>query len=266
MAIPNHLKKLSVGEVVKLFVRTVARRLEELSKVDVVIVGAGPAGLACAWKLAEKGLRVLVLERMLGVGGGIRGGGMLLPLALVEEGMGLDMVKELRVRMEEVAPGLYAVDPTELVVALAHRAIQLGAKIWPGIFVEDLVVDYIDGKPRIGGVVINLSPIIEAGWHVDPLYIESRAVVDATGHDAYVAKLAIKKLRLGIEVKGLGPLAIWRGEEEVVASSGKLVDGLYVAGIAVGEIFGTHRMGPIVGGMLESGRRVAEQICRDLGA
>ncbi len=33
------------------------------SKVDVAIVGAGLAGLACAWKLAGEGLGVLVLER-----------------------------------------------------------------------------------------------------------------------------------------------------------------------------------------------------------
>ena len=33
------------------------------NKVDVAIVGAGLAGLACAWKLAGEGLSVLVLER-----------------------------------------------------------------------------------------------------------------------------------------------------------------------------------------------------------
>jgi len=33
------------------------------NKVDVVVVGAGPAGLACAWVAAGAGLQVLVLER-----------------------------------------------------------------------------------------------------------------------------------------------------------------------------------------------------------
>jgi len=51
--------------------------------VDVIVVGAGPSGLSAAWHLAGKGFRVLVLEKMLGVGGGIRGGAMLLPLIIV---------------------------------------------------------------------------------------------------------------------------------------------------------------------------------------
>jgi electron transfer flavoprotein-quinone oxidoreductase len=33
------------------------------NKVDVIVVGAGPAGLACAWVAASAGLQVLVLER-----------------------------------------------------------------------------------------------------------------------------------------------------------------------------------------------------------
>jgi electron transfer flavoprotein-quinone oxidoreductase len=33
------------------------------NKVDVIVVGAGPAGLACAYTLAKKGVEVLVIER-----------------------------------------------------------------------------------------------------------------------------------------------------------------------------------------------------------
>jgi len=31
-------------------------------KKDVVVIGGGPAGLTCAWQLAEKGLSVILLE------------------------------------------------------------------------------------------------------------------------------------------------------------------------------------------------------------
>ncbi len=34
-----------------------------MEKFDVVVVGGGPGGSVCATKLAEKGRRVLVLER-----------------------------------------------------------------------------------------------------------------------------------------------------------------------------------------------------------
>ncbi len=34
-----------------------------MDKIDVVIVGAGLSGLACAYKLAEKDMQVIVVER-----------------------------------------------------------------------------------------------------------------------------------------------------------------------------------------------------------
>jgi ribulose 1,5-bisphosphate synthetase/thiazole synthase len=56
----------------------------------------------------------------------------------------------------------------------------------------------------------------------------------------------------------------WVGEEDVVSKTGRVVPGLYVAGMSVAEIYNTNRMGPIFGGMLVSGERVAEIIAEDL--
>ena len=44
---------------------------------DVLIVGAGPAGLTAAFYLAQQGLKVTIVERKLSTGGGIWGGGKL---------------------------------------------------------------------------------------------------------------------------------------------------------------------------------------------
>jgi len=55
-------------------------------------------------------------------------------------------------------------------------------------------------------------------------------------------------------------------EKLVVEKTGMVVPGLYVTGVAVCTVYGLPRMGPIFGGMLMSGRKVAEIISRDLGS
>lgn len=101
--------------------------------------------------------------------------------------------------------------------------------------------------------------------HVDPLYVESRAVLDATGHDAEVISIASRK-NPGLGMQVPGERSCWADEAErlVVERTGKMAPGLYVAGMAVGAVHGLPRMGPIFGGMLLSGKRVAEIITRDL--
>ena len=46
--------------------------------------------------------------------------------------------------------------------------------------------------------------------------------------------------------------------------TGEVCPGLYVAGMAAAALHGTPRMGPIFGGMLLSGRKVAEIIIHKL--
>jgi glycine oxidase len=55
---------------------------------DVVVVGAGVIGLACAWRCAQRGMRVLVLEREAEPGAGASGvaAGMLAPVTEAEFG------------------------------------------------------------------------------------------------------------------------------------------------------------------------------------
>jgi len=49
----------------------------EAMDVDVAVAGAGPSGLVTAYYLAKEGIRVVVFERQLRVGGGMPGGGMM---------------------------------------------------------------------------------------------------------------------------------------------------------------------------------------------
>lgn len=53
--------------------------------VDVVIVGAGPNGLACAIELADSGLEVLLYERAASIGGGLRSSSDLFAGCIVDQ-------------------------------------------------------------------------------------------------------------------------------------------------------------------------------------
>ena len=53
--------------------------------VDVALVGAGPANLVAAKKLAEADAKTVVFERNLAVGGGIWGGGMMFARMFVQK-------------------------------------------------------------------------------------------------------------------------------------------------------------------------------------
>lgn len=54
-----------------------AEWLQNLS-AEVCVVGAGPSGLLIAKRLAEGGLRTVLFEKRMSLGGGLWGGGMLL--------------------------------------------------------------------------------------------------------------------------------------------------------------------------------------------
>jgi len=105
-----------------------------------------------------------------------------------------------------------------------------------------------------------------SGMHVDPLYMQAKAVVDATGHDAEVVSVAARKVpELGIQLQGEKSAWSEVSEKLVVEHTGRVAPGLYVAGMAVAAVFGLPRMGPIFGGMLMSGRRIAEIVAEEIG-
>ncbi len=230
---------------------------------DVVIVGAGPSGLTAASYLAKSGFKTTLIERRLSFGGGIGGGGMQLH-KIVVDGRALKVLEDFKVRYSYLEKyDLYVLDSAELMAKLASVAIDSGAKLIHGLTVEDLIVR--EDPFRVEGVVVQWSSVLLAGLHVDPLFIHSKAVVDATGHDAEVLRILERKNpSLGIKVPGERSAYSELSELSVVERTGKVVEGLYVTGMAVAALNQLHRMGPIFSGMLLSGRKVAEEIIRDL--
>ncbi len=105
-----------------------------------------------------------------------------------------------------------------------------------------------------------------AGVHTDPFFIEARAVIDATGHDAEVAAVTARKNPdLGLTIHGEKSAYASVAEDLVIKYTGKVMEGLYVTGMAVAAAYGLPRMGgPIFGSMIMSGKRIAELIINDL--
>ncbi len=261
--------QLDEALITKVILEDFTEDFVEHIKTDVVIVGAGPTGVTAARYLAKTGIRVVVFERNLYVGGGMWGGGILFPKIVVQEEAKL-LLEEVGVKLKKKDGRLYTADSVETVLKGTAAALEAGAKIWVGMNVEDVVVRDLDTKPRISGVVINWNAVEKAGLHVDPIAVKSKIVVDATGHDANVVRVAVKKLP---EVKlptstgsVIGEKPMWAevGEKNVVENTCEVLPGLFVAGMAASAVFGSPRMGPIFGGMFMSGKKVAELISQSL--
>jgi len=243
--------------VTKLIVEKTAQDWIDLSEVDVVIVGAGPAGLTAAYYLAKAGLKTVIFERKLSFGGGIGGGGMLFHKIVVQSPAD-EILREMGCKLEKVGENLYVTDGSAMIAKLANSAIDAGAKIILGVTVDD-VIDRNEESPRIVGVVIQCTAVIMAGIHVDPLGVRAKAVIDCTGHDAEVLSVASRKIpELNLFIQGEKSMWTAEGEKVIVEKTGEVCSGLYAAGMAVAALHNTPRMGPIFGGMLLSGKKVAE--------
>ena len=235
-------------------------------ELDVAIVGAGPSGMTAAWKLAEEGFKVAIFERKLSIGGGMWGGGMTWNIIVVQE-ESRHVLDELGLKLKEFRPGYYTVDAIAATTTLASRATLSGAHIFNCMSVEDLVLREVDGKKRVTGIVINSSAVEVAGLHVDPLVLYCRYLIDSTGHDLEVLQTLVRKndVRLHTPSGDIeGEQSMWAeiAETNTVKNTREVFPGVYVAGMAANACFGSYRMGPIFGGMLLSGEKVAKEIGR----
>jgi thiamine thiazole synthase len=108
-----------------------------------------------------------------------------------------------------------------------------------------------------------------ANLHVDPLTIQSKFVVDATGHATEVVAILQKKndIKLFTETGEIvGEKSLWAeaAEKDTMTNTREVFPGLYICGMAANATFGSYRMGPVFGGMLLSGEKVATLIIEQL--
>ncbi|MFQ5998176.1 MAG: sulfide-dependent adenosine diphosphate thiazole synthase [Candidatus Bathyarchaeia archaeon] len=261
----SKLREVDETDITRAIFSRAAREWADFTESDVIVVGAGPAGLAAAMYLARYGFKTVIFERRLSFGGGIGGGGMMFH-KLVIQSPADEILREVKCKVEPLTEGVFTADTAEMIAKLAAGAIDAGTKIVPGIVVDDVM--FRDTPLRVTGAVVQWTSVTMAGLHVDPLGVKAQAVVDCTGHDAEVLAIVSRKIpELNIVVPG--EKSMWSPEAEklMLKNTGEVCPGLYVAGMAAAALYQTPRMGPVFGGMLLSGKKIADVVtekCRAL--
>ena len=232
--------------------------------VDVAIVGAGPAGMCCAYYLAKAGRQVVIFERKLSVGGGMWGGGIMFNEIVFQE-KARKILDEFVIKSRIYSKGYYLADSIEAVSTICSRTVKAGAKIFNLLSVEDVMVR----QKRVCGLVLNWTAVEMANLHVDPITMKAKFVVDASGHAAEVVHIAQNKSGMKLRTKTgkiMGEKSMWAqvAEGMIVKNSKEVCPGLYVCGMSANAVFGGPRMGPIFGGMLLSGKKVADELLKRL--
>lgn len=248
----------------KAIIETYKDKLVRCLDVDIAIVGAGPAGMCCGYYLAKRNKKVAIFEKKLSVGGGMWGGGIMFNEIVVQK-KAKGILDEFGVRTREYEKGYFTADSIEAVSTICSKTVKAGVTIFNLLSAEDVMVK----DKRVKGLVLNWTAVEMAHLHVDPITMASRFVVDATGHSAEVARIIERKsgVRLNTRTgKIVGEQSMWAdaGEEMIVKNSKEVCPGLYVCGMCANAVFGGPRMGPIFGGMLLSGKKVAEDLLKKL--
>ncbi len=262
----NIMSQVVENTISDAIIRNFAEKFRTNLTLDVAIVGGGPSALVAAKTLADAGVKVAIFERKLAPGGGTWGGGMLFNEVVVQDDA-IYILDEFGIKHRELdnAPGYHTLDSVEMASALIYGAVHAGAKIFNSVSVEDIV--FRDEK--VGGLVINWTPVERLGMHVDPLTVLSKCVLDGTGHPSEIIRLAVDKAKVQLDtptgnILGERPMWVDKGEASTVENTKEYYPGLFACGMSANNVMGGYRMGPIFGGMLMSGKKAADLIIEKL--
>jgi thiamine thiazole synthase len=228
--------------------------MAEYTDSDVIIIGAGPAGLTAGRELGKVGIRTLIVEQNNYIGGGYWVGGYMMNPVTVRA-PAHKVWDELGVPYRRIKEGLYATWGPHACSKLIAATCDAGVRFLQLTKFDDLILK----NKRVSGVVVNWMPVSALPRNVtcvDPIALESKIVIDASGHDS----VAVKRLmdRGYVKWKGMDPLWVEGSEDAVVNNTGEVFPGLIATGMSVTETHGLPRMGPTFGSMLLSGKKAAE--------
>jgi len=248
-------------KITKAIVKRFFDKFIDSLELDVALVGGGPSNLVCGALLGEKGIKCAIFESKLSPGGGMWGGGMMFNEIVVQDSA-LHILDKFNIKYEKGEEGYYTADSIESTSTLISKCIKSGTKIFNLIKVEDVMFREENNIKKINGLVLNWSAVSNLGLHVDPLTIRAKFTVDGTGHPSEVCSLVSRKMNVKLNTETgsvIGEMPMWadRGEDLTIKNSIEIFPGLYVIGMAANASMGAPRMGPVFGGMLLSGEKIA---------
>eukprot|EP01063_Lacrimia_lanifica_P009080 TRINITY_DN16107_c0_g2_i1.p1 TRINITY_DN16107_c0_g2~~TRINITY_DN16107_c0_g2_i1.p1 ORF type:complete len:312 (+),score=126.17 TRINITY_DN16107_c0_g2_i1:173-1108(+) len=245
----------------------------DYAETDVVIIGAGSAGLSCAYELSKHpDIKVAIIEQNVAPGGGCWVGGQLFS-AMVCRKPAHVFLDELEVPYDE-KEDYVVVKHAALFTTSVLRQILLrdNVKMFNAVAVEDLLIKHEEGGSAVRGVVTNWSLVAQNHENLscmDPQVMEAKIVVSATGHDGPMGATSAKRLEsIGLlpdRLPGMNALDMSTAEDAVLHMTQEVVPGLVFAGMEVAEVRGCNRMGPTFGAMLMSGVKAANVVLKKLG-
>ncbi|KAI8906404.1 thiazole biosynthetic enzyme, chloroplastic [Gorgonomyces haynaldii] len=240
----------------------------DYAESDVVIVGAGSAGLSCAWELSKNpDLKIAILEQSVSPGGGAWLGGQLFSAMVVRKPAHL-FLDELEIQYEDKGDFVVIKHAALFTSTILSKVLQRpNVKLFNATAVEDLIVR----NGVVAGVVTNWALVTlnhDTQSCMDPNVIEAKVVVSTCGHDGPMGATGVKRLEsIGLvkKLKGMSCLDMNAAEDRVVQETREVVPGMVVAGMEVAELDGAPRMGPTFGAMFMSGQKAAHVALKSLG-
>lgn len=240
--------------------------MDTYAEADVVIVGAGSAGLSCAYELSKiaPDTKIAIIEQSVSPGGGAWLGGQLFSAMVVRKPAN-KILDELKVAYEDEGDYVVVKHAALFTSTLLSTVLQApNVKMFNATAVEDLIVreDAVRGK-YVGGVVTNWTLVAlnhDTQSCMDPNVIESKVVVSSCGHDGPMGATSVKRLaRLGMvpDHPGMAALDMNTAEDAIVNNTREVVPGMVLCGMELSEVDGSPRMGPTFGAMFVSGQKAA---------
>ena len=196
------------------------------------------------------------------------GGGMIFNEIVVKD-TALPLLKKMGINYTQYSDGYYTADSVESSSTLISNCVKSGTKIFNLMKIVDVLFRETAGEKRVNGLVLQWTPVNHIDLHVDPLTIRARYVVDGTGHPAEVCTIIARKIdaRLNTRTGGVvGEMSMWadRAEQLTIDNSLEIYPGLFVLGMAANASQGAPRMGPVFGGMLLSGEKIATELIKKI--